>query len=164
MQPSMNGGSRRIGPVATAAALLGLALSAFAGCGGNGTVSTTGSGSGSTGEVITGAGGGPGHTTSSSSSTGMGGGMGGSTTSSMSTGTGIPKLGAPYPIVLCHGFFGFDKLAGVQQLPYFYHVPERLAEDGETEVFTPAVDPFNSSDFRADQLIGHVEDILEMTG
>lgn len=157
----MNGGKGRRS--AALGLTLGLfAFGLFAGCGGNGQVSTTGEASGSgggAGSVITGAGGG--KTTSSSSS---GSAMGGAAGSSTSTGTEDPKLGPPYPIVLCHGFFGFDKLAGIDQLPYFYHVPERLAEDGETEVFTPAVDPFNSSDYRSDQLIAHVEEILAETG
>jgi triacylglycerol lipase len=133
-------------------------MTAVNGCGGSGQVSATTTGQG--GDVITGAGGG--------ATSGTGAGMGG-TASSSSTGTSSsttePKLGPPYPVVLCHGFFGFDKLAGVDALPYFYNVPERLAEDGEQLVFTPAVDPFNSSAFRSDQLIDIIEnDILAQTG
>lgn len=93
----------------------------------------------------------------------MGGG-GNPTTTSTPTPTDDPAAGPPYPIVLCHGFFGFDKLAGIPGLPYFYHVTERLAKDGETDVTTPAVDPFNSSDFRAEQLLTHIDDILAKTG
>jgi len=140
------------------AGLLGLATAY--GCGGNGQVSSTTTG-GSGAGFITGAGGGTGATSTSS---GMGG-----MTSSTSTGTPSvtedPKLGPPYPVVLCHGFFGFEELAGIDGLTYFYNVPERLAEDGETLVYTPAVDPFNSSDYRSDQLIDIIEnDILAETG
>lgn len=135
-----------------------LALAAGYGCGGNGQVAgltTSGAGAG----MITGAGGGG----TASTSSGMGGTS--SSSSTTSTGSGETKLGPPYPVVLCHGFFGFDKLAGVDALPYFYDVPERLAEDGELLVFTPAVDPFNSSDFRSEQLIDIIEnDILATTG
>jgi triacylglycerol lipase len=136
------------------------ALAAAYGCGGTGQVPGTTTGGGTGGDVITGAGGGASSTTSS----GMGG-----TASTTSTGTGgtseDPKLGPPYPVVLCHGFFGFENFAGVDALPYFFNVPERLAEDGETLVYTPAVDPFNSSDYRSDQLIDILEnDILAETG
>lgn len=138
--------------------LLGLAMAY--GCGGTGQVSGTTTTSGAGAGFITGAGGGGGTSTSS----GMGGAASTTTTGSSSS-TGVTKLGAPYPIVLCHGFFGFDELAGVDALPYFFNVPERLAEDGEELVFTPAVDPFNSSDFRSDQLIDIIEnDILAETG
>jgi triacylglycerol lipase len=156
MHPVMFGDSGRRGLLGLT--ILGLCAAASAGCGGNGQTVGTGTG-GTSPVVITGTGGNAGSSTSSS--TGKGG---GGATSSSSTGMGDPKLGPPYPIVLCHGFFGFDEFAGVQQLPYFYDVPERLAEDGEKEVFTPAVDPFNSSDFRAAQLATHIQDILDTTG
>ncbi|MBK8251951.1 MAG: alpha/beta fold hydrolase [Polyangiaceae bacterium] len=137
-----------------------LGVSLAGGCGGNSQVSTSGT-SGTGSGFITGAGGG---NTSSSTGSSQGG-----TTSTGTTSTGTvtedPKLGAPYPVVLCHGFFGFDEFAGVEQLPYFYNVPERLSQDGENLVFTPAVDPFNSSDFRSDQLIEIIEnEILTETG
>lgn len=139
-------------------AMVFLGLAAANGCGGSGQVSST-TGTGAGGDVITGAGG-----ASTSTSSGMGG-----TTSSTSTGTSTmpedPALGPPYPVVLCHGFFGFDDFAGVDGLAYFFNVPERLAEDGEMLVFTPAVDPFNSSDFRSDQLIDYIEnEVLAVTG
>ena len=69
-----------------------------------------------------------------------------------------------YPIVLAHGFFGFDKFAGSKFVTYFYKVPEALAAAGEGDVFTPAVDPFNSSDVRGKQLLAHIEAILAKTG
>jgi triacylglycerol lipase len=147
---------------AWAVGVVGLVFAIAAGCGGNAQVSGSGgapTGPGAGAGVITGAGGG--HTTTSPSGNG-----GSSTTTPTPTGTSTDeeKLGAPYPVVLCHGFFGFEEFAGVDALPYFFNVPERLAEDGETLVFTPAVDPFNSSDYRADQLIDIVEGILEETG
>lgn len=136
-----------------------LGLAAASGCGGAGQVTETTSGdSGGGGGVITGAGG------ATAASTGTGG-AASTTSTGTSSSTEGSKLGPPYPVVLCHGFFGFDNLAGIEALPYFYNVPERLAEDGETLVFTPAVDPFNSSDFRSDQLIDIIEnDILAATG
>lgn len=158
MQQMFKGGRGRSARVAFG--ILCAAFAVGAGCGGNAQVYGTGStSSGSGGGIITGAGGG--HSTSSSSSTSSAGGAAGSSTSSE---TVDPEAGAPYPVVLCHGFFGFDKLAGVPGLPYFYKVPGRLLEDGETEVFTPAVDPFNSSDYRAEQLVDYIEDVVESTG
>lgn len=70
----------------------------------------------------------------------------------------------PYPIVLAHGFFGFDSFAGVESVTYFYGVKDYLREQGEREVYTPAVDPFNASDVRAARLIEHIERIRRETG
>lgn len=70
----------------------------------------------------------------------------------------------PYPIVLAHGFFGFEEFAGADFATYFYGVKEDLAASGEALVFTPAVDPFNDSTFRGAQLLAQVEDILAQTG
>lgn len=75
-----------------------------------------------------------------------------------------PKLGPPYPIVLAHGFFGFEDFAGVDFVTYFYGVKDHLASKGETLVFTPAVDPFNMSDVRGAQLEDHIKKILAETG
>lgn len=72
--------------------------------------------------------------------------------------------GGPYPIVLAHGFLGWDKFAGLDFEPYFYGVKDALAADGELEVFTPAQDPFNSSTVRGEQLLEHIEEILAETG
>ena len=74
------------------------------------------------------------------------------------------KRGPPYPIVLAHGFFGFEDFAGAGYINYFYGVRADLAKDGETSVYTPAVDPFNSSEYRGKQLAAHVEQVLAETG
>jgi triacylglycerol lipase len=75
-----------------------------------------------------------------------------------------PKHGPPYPIVLAHGFFGFEQFAGVDFATYFYQVRDHLASHGEPLVFTPAVDPFNDSTHRGAELANHVAAILEETG
>ncbi|HAN31231.1 MAG TPA: lipase [Myxococcales bacterium] len=72
--------------------------------------------------------------------------------------------GAPYPIVLVHGFFGTDKFAGLDFATYFYEIKADLAKQGETEVFTPALDPFNSSDKRAGELLAKIKTIMTKTG
>jgi len=75
-----------------------------------------------------------------------------------------PKLGPPYPVVLAHGFFGFEKFAGLDAITYFYQVKQELAAKGEPLVFTPAVDPFNDSTTRGAQLLAAIEQILAQTG
>ncbi len=74
-----------------------------------------------------------------------------------------PRLGPPYPIVLAHGFFGFEDFAGLAFETYFFQVKADLMERGE-QVFTPEVDPFNNSEVRGEQLADRIEDILAMTG
>lgn len=137
-----------------------LGFAAITGCGDTGETAATSTGrpgTGGTGGVLTGVGGGGGEggatTTTSSSSTGMGG-----------AGGVQVKLGPPYPIVLAHGFFGFNDFAGAGFLSYFYNVKNYLAAKGELLVFTPAVDPFNTSDFRGAQLTEEIEKILKATG
>lgn len=71
---------------------------------------------------------------------------------------------APYPIVLAHGFFGFKDFAGIGFINYFEGVVDHLAEQGETRVFTPTVDPFNDSTYRGKQLLARVEEIIRQTG
>jgi triacylglycerol lipase len=77
---------------------------------------------------------------------------------------GPQPLGPPYPIVLAHGFFGFEDFAGIDFVTYFYGVKDDLAAHGEPLVFTPAVDPFNGSEVRGEELLAHVERILAETG
>lgn len=77
---------------------------------------------------------------------------------------GRPTAPEPYPIVLAHGFFGFDDFAGWGFLTYFYEVQPHLLATGETEVFTPTVDPFNDSVTRGEQLADRILDVLATTG
>jgi triacylglycerol lipase len=65
-----------------------------------------------------------------------------------------------YPMVLCHGFTGFEKIGPIS---YFYGVAEALRADGH-EVYTPVVDPYNSSEIRGAELQKQVEAILASTG
>ncbi|MFW5920973.1 MAG: esterase/lipase family protein, partial [Polyangiales bacterium] len=78
--------------------------------------------------------------------------------------SGPERLGPPYPVVLAHGFFGFDEFAGADFATYYYEVKDDLDARGEPLVFTPAVDPFNDSTARGMQLLEKVEAILEETG
>ncbi len=84
-------------------------------------------------------------------------GSSGSTTSGLdSTGdptTGEPLAGPPYPLLLAHGFFGFENLANLRFVPYWHGIPEHLASVGEVDVCIGEVDPFNNSTVRGEQLL-----------
>ncbi len=71
-----------------------------------------------------------------------------------------PKVGCKYPIVLAHGFSGFDSLVGIE---YFYGIPAALKADGH-KVFATEVSAFNSIEVRGNQLADQVEQILAITG
>jgi len=66
-----------------------------------------------------------------------------------------------YPIVLAHGFLGFDSLLGV--IDYWPGIVEALEKDGAT-VFVTQVSTVNSSQVRGEQLLAQVEEILAVTG
>ncbi len=67
---------------------------------------------------------------------------------------------APYPIVLAHGFAGFERIG---PLNYFFNVAADLRSRGET-VIEAQVPPFDSSAVRARYLAGVVDDTLRATG
>ena len=71
-----------------------------------------------------------------------------------------PQDPARYPIVLLHGFLGWDK---VFFLDYFYHIRMALEEDGFT-VYTPQVNPVSSIETRAKQLAPLLDKIFKETG
>lgn len=77
--------------------------------------------------------------------------------------TGEPLLGAPYPIVLAHGFFGFESLANLDFVPYWYGVPAHLEALGHT-VCVGEVDPFNDSTERGEQLLQQAIECAAATG
>lgn len=66
-----------------------------------------------------------------------------------------------YPIVLCHGMFGFVHLAGV--FDYWYGVPEALRAGG-AEVYLTQVAPLASSRDRGEALIAQIERIVAISG
>lgn len=65
--------------------------------------------------------------------------------------------GAPYPIVLAHGFAGFERIG---PLNYFFQVGADLRSRGET-VVEAKVPPYESSDVRAATLAAVVDDTLK---
>lgn len=68
--------------------------------------------------------------------------------------------GPPYPLVLVHGFFGWDKIG---PLTYFYDVKQALESDGH-QVVVASMDPFNSTSIRGNQLLQQVQVALVKTG
>ena len=70
-----------------------------------------------------------------------------------------PCTGAPYPIVLHHGFFGFQNVGA---LTYFFNVADHLRGNGNV-VFESAVDPFNNSLVRAAELGTEIDSLLATT-
>lgn len=68
--------------------------------------------------------------------------------------------GPPYPIILVHGFFGFDK---VGPLDYWYKLKPALVADGH-DVHIASMDPFNSTYVRGPQLLKQVKQVLASTG
>jgi triacylglycerol lipase len=54
-----------------------------------------------------------------------------------------------YPIVLVHGFIGFDNILGIQ---YFYQIPSSLRNDGAT-VYVASVNPSQTTEFRGEELV-----------
>lgn len=65
-----------------------------------------------------------------------------------------------YPIVLAHGMFGFDSLAGVE---YWYRIPQELERSG-ADVHVTQVSALNSTEARGEQLARQVEEVLATTG
>lgn len=65
-----------------------------------------------------------------------------------------------YPIVLVHGLAGFDTLLA----DYFYGVKRTLSNVGATEVFTPEVTGWATSEYRGEELLEYLEDLRVETG
>ncbi len=71
-----------------------------------------------------------------------------------------PQTATKYPIVLLHGFLGWDQ---VFFLDYFYHIRRALEADGFV-VYTPQVNPVASIETRAKQLAPLFDRIFQETG
>ena len=71
--------------------------------------------------------------------------------------------GGPHPIVLAHGMFGFEHLADLEGLDYYFRLQDEL-EDRGNDVLVKEVDPFNDSYVRGEQLLAHIEAFVEDGG
>ncbi|QUM75402.1 triacylglycerol lipase [Moritella sp. 24] len=65
-----------------------------------------------------------------------------------------------YPIVLVHGFLGFDDIQGYD---YFYKIAQTLRQNGAT-VYTAQVSSTNTTEIRGEQLLLQVKQFLARTG
>ena len=59
-----------------------------------------------------------------------------------------------YPIVLVHGFIGFDSILGV--VNYFYQIPGALRDEGAT-VYIASVNPSQTTEFRGEELVKQLQ-------
>lgn len=66
-----------------------------------------------------------------------------------------------HPIVLSHGFMGFDSMLGL--IDYWPGIVDRL-EDGGATVYVAQVGAMNSSEVRGEQLIAQIENFLAING
>jgi len=66
--------------------------------------------------------------------------------------------GSRYPVVLMHGMAGTD--AWLDLLAYWWEVPEHLGDHGFA-AHTPAVDPFQPPDVRAEQWRVHLDALIQ---
>lgn len=76
------------------------------------------------------------------------------------TSDGTSYTATKYPLVFVPGLYGFEKIAGFD---YWYAIPQNLTRSGAT-VFTVDVAGANSPEFRGEQVIEQVEEILAITG
>lgn len=79
------------------------------------------------------------------------------------TASGVSQKGyteTKYPIVLVHGLFGFDSLAGID---YFYGITQALSKSGAT-VYVAQISATNSTELRGEQLLVQVQEVLAVTG
>ena len=58
-----------------------------------------------------------------------------------------------HPIVLVHGFMGFNSLLGI---PYWYKIPEALRKEGAT-VYIASVNPSQTTEYRGEELIRQMQ-------
>lgn len=68
--------------------------------------------------------------------------------------------GGPHPIVLAHGMFGFEHLADLEGLDYYFRVEDTLQDRGDV-VLVREVDPFNDSYVRGQQLLDAIEAFVD---
>lgn len=65
-----------------------------------------------------------------------------------------------YPIVLVHGFLGWDTMVGID---YWYKITETL-QDGGADVHVITVPNANTPEVRGEELINQIESVLAITG
>lgn len=72
----------------------------------------------------------------------------------------LDDFGPPYPIVLVHGFSGWDDIGPVE---YFFGIKDDLLQARGEAVETPALPPYHAPGVRALVLAAHLDEILQRT-
>ena len=69
-----------------------------------------------------------------------------------------------YPILLSHGLLGFSRLgSSTFGMDYWYQILPDLARNGAT-VYATQVSPVNSTEFRGEQLLQQIDEVIAITG
>ena len=69
-----------------------------------------------------------------------------------------------YPIVMTHGWLGWSRIGNDSfNIDYWYQILPDMARNGST-VFAAQLSPANTTQFRGEQLITQVEEVLAITG
>lgn len=69
-----------------------------------------------------------------------------------------------YPIVMTHGWLGWSRIGNDSfNIDYWYQILPDMARNGST-VFAAQISPAHTTEFRGEQLIAQVEEVLALTG
>lgn len=69
-----------------------------------------------------------------------------------------------YPIVMTHGWLGWSRIGNDSfNIDYWYQILPDLARNGAT-VFAAQISPAHTTEFRGEQLIAQVEEVMALTG
>lgn len=69
-----------------------------------------------------------------------------------------------YPIVMTHGWLGWSRIGNESfNIDYWYQILPDMARNGST-VFAAQISPAHTTEFRGEQLIAQVEEVIALTG
>lgn len=69
-----------------------------------------------------------------------------------------------YPIIMTHGWLGWSRIGNESfNIDYWYQILPDMARNGAT-VFAAQLSPAHTTEFRGEQLIAQVEDVIAITG
>jgi triacylglycerol lipase len=69
-----------------------------------------------------------------------------------------------YPIVMTHGWLGWSRIGNDSfNIDYWYQILPDMARNGST-VFAAQLSPANTTEFRGEQLVAQVEEVIALTG
>ncbi len=69
-----------------------------------------------------------------------------------------------YPIVMTHGWLGWSRIGNDSfNIDYWYQILPDMARNGST-VFAAQISPAHTTEFRGEQLIAQVEEVIALTG